>query len=128
MNHLLKIATYGLLITLSATAFANSECPPVASIQSKPLKQAGRLRDHQWNLISDSFTYQYRSWNVLFITELPNATDVQQALQQGNDRFHHTVITNRYPYPQNMDGISYCYYTSPTSKDRLAAMSFVQDG
>ena len=123
-----KIVAAGALLILPLYSMASAECPPANSIQTKTLKQAARLDGQRWYLVSDTFSYNYRDWNVMLVTELPNANNATEALRQGIENFQHTVITNRDPYPQNMDGISYCYYTSPTGKNRIAATSFAQDG
>lgn len=124
--NLLKIVAIGALLT-PLLSMASAECPPANIIKAKTLKQAARLDNQRWYLTSDTFNHQYRDWNVMFITEI-SAKNATEALQQGIVNFQRTAITNRDPAPQNMDGMSYCYYTSPTGKNRITAMSFAQDG
>lgn len=128
MKTILKMLALGALSALPLSSIASTDCPPANSIQTKSLNQAAYLSKQYWSLTSETFRYNSRDWNILFITELPGVNNAQEALRQGIDRYKRTVITNNDPYPQNSDSISYCYYTSPTGKNRLTAMSFSQDG
>jgi len=123
-----KIVTTCVLVALPLLSMASADCPPANTIQTKTLKQAAKLDGQRWYLMSDTFSHDFRSWNVMFFTELPNVNNEKEALRQGIENFQRTPISNHDPFPQNMDGMSYCYYTSTTGKNRIAATSFSQDG
>jgi len=128
MKIILKIFVMFMLASLPLISVASPDCPYAFLIKTKTLSQATQLTRDRWNLLSDSFMYNNRSWNIIFITEIASAKNNHDALLKGNDNFRHTDITNDDPVPQNSDGMSYCNYTSMTGKNRIAAASFVQDG
>ena len=127
MKHLLTLFTTSTLLAFSLNSFAHQGCPPVSVVKNENLTQATRLDNKHWSFNSDLFSHASRVWHVLFITELAT-NNKQEALQKGRERFRQAIATNNDPSPENRDGISYCYYTSTTGKDSLAAMSFVEDG
>lgn len=122
-----QITLLGMLLIYSTFSFAYSDCPFGEEVKKQILKQAVRLDHQQWSLTSSSFKANGRMWTVMFNVTLTEANNNEQALTQGRKRFVDVSVTNNHPYPQNDNGVSYCYYT-PNAKDSITAYSFTDDG
>lgn len=122
-----QITLLGMLLIYSTLSFAYSDCPFGEEVKKQTLQQAARLDHQRWSLTSSSFKANGRMWTTMFNVALPNANNNEQALTQGRKQFIEFPVTNNHPYPQNDNGVSYCYYT-PNAKDSITAYSFAEDG
>lgn len=122
-----RMTLLGILLSYSIFSFAYSDCPFGDEVKKQTLKQAARLDHERWSLTSSAFKANGRMWTMMFNVTLPNANNNEQALTQGRKRFVEVPVINNHPYPQNDNGVSYCYYT-PNAKDSITAYSFTEDG
>lgn len=130
-NSMFKALSSLVLFTAMSSAFAfSSDCPPGNQVKTMKLTQAswqGYPTAHTWDLVSDTFKYGYRDWNVYLIVDLPNAKTRSDAVKMGQAVFDQASISVNVPVPQNSDGMSYCNYT-PDKKYHITAISAVEDG
>lgn len=127
---LLWLFSFVLCFSFHCAQAMTFECPPGDSVKTMTFTQAGLLgypRATTWNLITETFKYNHRDWNVFFILDLPAVTSKEEAFKQGLAAYAKLTLDINHPLPYDVDGMSYCDYT-PNKQMHVTAVSAVQDG
>lgn len=108
------LACFGALLVaaqLYAMPRHDLPCPSISAVQSNAkFVMAEKVFDSYWGLVARSFSENDNSWNVALAVMLPDVTDPNEALKQGQDYFNENVMLEE-PVVMHENSYQLCVYT-----------------
>jgi hypothetical protein len=103
--------------------FAQSaECPSIATIRHTRIIKAEKVSriGTAWGVISEDFFFNKNDWNLLFTIKLPDASSINQAIDQ-TQIFLKDVILNQPSTNAVPGGGTICIYAESDDKHSMIA-------
>lgn len=122
MNKIKSFTLLFILFFFNMLAFAEVNCPQTDMIMNLQFLKADGVQGI-WDLYSNNFDYSNRNWQVIFTVYLPDAKNMEQAIQLGTDFYRYQVMFFDHPLGSDQDNRQVCYYAQQESTYFVRAIS-----